>query len=338
MPAKALPPVKDEQPSPYQPPQAVAVRSEHHNKVYAAWRLILATWPNIRSENATPIAEGGFIAPLLDKDVKALTSHRLTGGINGAWLDPLFSITPGVSIKASKIASLRKTFWPEGKPKQLSHPFTLKWQGKVAPNKLALERLSPDEPLHALILQVGDRLSVLLEEPDQNELDCWKLVLTSCTGTYVICDNSDEQYFELTNHRLAASAFGDALKHTPLQKVEDILCFKNRKEKESNSTLTAKYIAGLYLKFLKQNDGESRASESTIAAALVVGEKVLKHPQLKTAFEHLEDTWSASWNIIWASTLFFNNTVNFAYSVCMCVSILTALKHIIGMSHRNSTP
>ena len=320
MPPKALPAVKDEQPPPVQPPPVLAVRSEHHNRVHAAWRLILATWPTIRTENAATIAEGGFIAPLLDKGVKALASHRLTGGINGAWLDPLFSITPGVSIKSTTVASFQNTFWPDGKPKQLSHPFILKWQGKVAPNKLALERLSPDEPFHALILQIGDRLSALSAQPDQNEIDCWKLVLTSCTGTYVICDNSDEQYFEITNHRLKAFATGKALRHTPLQKVEDITCFKARKETEVNSTLTPKFIAGLYLKHLSQDDGEARSSVSTIEAAILVGDRVLKHPSLRAAFEHLEETWSASWNIRWASIIFFNNTVNFAYSVCVCVS------------------
>ena len=96
--------VKDEQVAPAQP--AALARSDHFAKVHAAWRLILTTWPTIRTENASTIAEGGFIAPLLDTDVKSLASGRLTGGINGAWLDPMISVTPGVSIKPSKVAAL----------------------------------------------------------------------------------------------------------------------------------------------------------------------------------------------------------------------------------------
>ena len=74
-----------------------------------------------------------------------------------------------------------------------------------------------------------------------------------------------------------------------MQKIEDICVFKHRKDLEAGTPIAAKNMAALYKDHLEQDEGEPRSSISTIDAALTVSEKMLKHREIKSMSNVLEE-------------------------------------------------
>ena len=127
------------------------------------------------------VGEGGYLAPIDGKIVMTNLSGTVVGGINSLWLNPTFSLTPGVSVKRSKIEKLIRTYFPQGTPEMFSHVFELKVpDGKIF-DKLALTRLSPEEPHQALFIHVARRLRLPC---DVEESTKWLRVLTSCQARF----------------------------------------------------------------------------------------------------------------------------------------------------------
>ena len=74
-----------------------------------------------------------------------------------------------------------------------------------------------------------------------------------------------------------------------MQKIEDICIFKQRKELEAGTPIAAKNIAALYKESIEQEEGEPRSAISTIEAAVTVSDKMLKHREIKSMINVLEE-------------------------------------------------
>ena len=90
-------------------------------------------------------------------------------------------------------------------------------------NKGGLTRLSPEEPQHALIVQVARRIT---ENAPEDEMAIWKKCLLSATGRFLRVHSFDDMYFWVTNSRRRLRDAAAAVVHLASQIICDIWLFK----------------------------------------------------------------------------------------------------------------
>ena len=84
------------------------------------------------------------------------------------------------------------------------HTIEMKWSGKTL-DKGNMIRVSPHEPVQALVLQIADRIN---DGADEQEVALWRQVILSGKGKFVLVGSLDAQYFNCTNFRGKVSAEG----------------------------------------------------------------------------------------------------------------------------------
>ena len=93
-----------------------------HTEVQAAWSEVTAKFPGIESEDPLSIADGGSQVPFCQRDLKAAlkkTGDTYVCGMNFAWANALFSVTPGVPVRMSAVKQVRDNVFRE--PCALEH-------------------------------------------------------------------------------------------------------------------------------------------------------------------------------------------------------------------------
>jgi hypothetical protein len=230
----------------------------------------------LEAPHGDPTALTGFQAPFKATECSNLLMKHghYTAAINALWAVPTQSITPGVPIMEAAVEKMRRTLWPNGKPKPMKQPIDIVVSiGTEVVSKGGATRVSPEEGQHALIIQVAERIRGGADVAEQQE---WLRVLLSCPGNVLVLPNQDAQYFHVQNARDEAKRVGLALQQRTTVIIIDIYNFKTRKEHVLGA-LTNKYIAKLYEQHLSDNSGdESRAAPSTIEACLTVYERMFK--------------------------------------------------------------
>ena len=130
-------------------------------------------------------ADVGFQAPLdLELAQERMDSTSWTepilaqGGVNVLWASPLMSMTPNVAINQKALKTFMENYWPEGMIRPLTEPVDFKAVRGLG----GLTRLSPEEPVQALVLKVAGRIAA---GADAEEMLKWKKVILSCPGRMV---------------------------------------------------------------------------------------------------------------------------------------------------------
>ena len=125
-------------------------------------------------------------------------------------------------------------------PKAVEHLLSLKSGGKLTPGEVL--RLSPEEPQHATIIKIAERIE---EGAEEAELLQWKRVLLSYPAKFTGIGSDYDAYFYVTNAREQVHAAGNAMVHKTSQIVMDIHGFRLKKEAELGP-LKPEQISGFY--------------------------------------------------------------------------------------------
>ena len=283
-------------------PQFENPNQDWHVEIQSALDKILGYYgADLEKADALP-AEAGFQAPV---DMQ-LVHDRLdssdwsepilaSGGVNALWASPLTSMTPNVKINQKALKSFMSNFWPEGMVRPLTEPVDF----RAVRGRGALQRLSPEEPVQALVLQVASRIEA---EASEEELEKWKKCLLSCPGRFVQAESWENQYFWAVNSRRRTSDLSKSVSHLCSQIVSDIWMFKKRREAAHNKTFTAQEIADAYAEHMAdtRGDDEPRSDVKIIEKALTVYDKVLSIPSVRSFIEKSEHIHGAKspWNSI----------------------------------------
>lgn len=195
----------------------------------------------------------------------------ITGGINVLNHNMLFSLTPNVRINVGQVDKRIDQLYGDGKVKPLSEPVDF------LAEKGELIRLSPEEPVHALVVHIARRIS----DPhhDEDELEAWKRVLLTTPARFVKATTWDSQYFWSVNRRRETVLEAKTVQHLASQIAADIWLFKRRKEALAGKTFTNEALAQLYAEHLlaADSDEEPRSDPILIGKAIAVYEKVLSN-------------------------------------------------------------
>ena len=119
-----------------------------------------------------------------------------SGGVNVLWDSPLTTHTAAVPINERAVERFIYNLWGQGtetKVVPLTEPvdFRLLSDG-------TLERISPEEPVQALVVHVAQRIR---DGADKDELLQWMKVIFSATGRIVKADTEIDVYFWSINYR-----------------------------------------------------------------------------------------------------------------------------------------
>ena len=190
--------------------------------------------PDICSQEALPLTGNpettllGFQAPYTEATAKEKGSLKcsFTCGVNALWANPLQSVTPGVPLISTAIRELMGSMFPNG-PAQMEHPLVFRARPDGTIKCGDALRVSPEEPQHALIIKIAERVAARAPE---SELKEWKRVLLSSPGRIAFFETDDDAYFHVTNARVKALTSARAMAHKTSQIIIDIWNFKLRKE------------------------------------------------------------------------------------------------------------
>ena len=153
----------------------------------------------------------GFQAPYTDAVAreKGAAKCSFTCGVNALWASPMQSITPGVPLIPAAIHELMGSMFPNG-PAPVEHTLVFKAQQNGTIKFGDALRVCPEEPQHALILKIAERIAAGAPEKELTE---WKRVLLNCPGRIAFFDTDDDVYFHLTNARVKALTTARAMAH-----------------------------------------------------------------------------------------------------------------------------
>ncbi len=245
----------------------------------------------IVDEAALPVNQGGLMDPvdfgrLESKLTEGEEGVIIQGGINLLWGNPCQSQTPSVRINVKAIEAMSKNLWGDGKIVPLLEPVDFVAKPLVAGKPAEFERISPEEPVQALLVWVAKRIK---DDADDPELNKWKAILLSTSGRFIKCDTWDARYFHSVNSRRRTADIAKTVVHLASQICQDIWLFRKRKESILNKSLSTSEVAKLYKESMPdtENDDEPRSDEVVIQKACLVYEKILSNNTISKVI-----TWS----------------------------------------------
>ncbi|CAJ1407145.1 unnamed protein product [Effrenium voratum] len=266
-------------------PDYVNPNVEWHQKVTDAVDTILGQFGmDFVDKQPLTLEEGALVAPMdwqvmHDRLMNPQGSHNevlCAGGVNVLRCNPLQSMTPSVRINVQKVEAMMMNLWGHGKIVPLLEPVDFVAKQLVNGKMPEFDRISPEEPVQALLVWVARRIR---DDADEPELELWRKILLSTQARCVRASSWDERYFWSVNSRRRTADIAKTVTHLASQICQDIWLFKRRKESLLNKTLTNAEVAGLYLQFMPdtETDEEPRSDEGNIQRACQVYERVLSN-------------------------------------------------------------
>lgn len=252
------------------------------------------------------LAQGGKFAPLdfgaAQKTLANSASQSVSGGGNLFWidlgLDAAVSHTP---VKTRKCREIADRFFAQ--PRHLASEITvgvpMAWanaKGKQKPSPGCLRRVSPAEPIHALLMAVARDV----EAEELEKLDGWKEILLSCLVTFQIVETDTVCHHLNTQLREKAGIEHELIRHSALSRVLDVTNFSQRLQRGSNAPKQSKkaswpkMISEAYNADLILSELSEKVTESWVERALSVSSRMLKSSYILEKLLYLDDNYGAS--------------------------------------------
>ncbi|CAE7767875.1 unnamed protein product [Symbiodinium necroappetens] len=236
--------------------------------------------------------EDGFAAPLDLGLAKtrladgAWTGQVLaSGGVNVLWDSPLTTMTGTVAVNKMALERWMKNQWSSG-PRPLRDPVDFRIVSGGA-----LERVSPEEPVQALVVTVARRVRA---GASQDELQLWLKVMFSASGRIVKAESSIDAYFWGVNFRRGVKDESKAVCHLASQVAADVWLFKKRLEAQHARSFTYEEIADFYAQHMSgvEDDDEPRSDPKLIEKAVTVYEHVLVLPEVRAIIQRMDEYYN----------------------------------------------
>ena len=213
----------------------------------------------------------GFLAPWAPDLFHNMPESKIVGpcGVNALWCSPTFSVAPGVPTNKAGVKRLQQVYFPNNEPRPFQGIIDFVYPGKCKQLPVSLlRRISPEEPVQALVITIAERIRAGATE---SELKEWRRVILSAPGRFVVAESNDAQYFNLQNSRGLKREEQLAMGQTPSRIVIDTWLFKLRKEKDEGPMNAAK-LGKLYRANLIEggDNAESRRKDSNIDICLQI--------------------------------------------------------------------
>ncbi len=206
---------------------------------------------NIQEEEALGVETGdkGFMFKFDAEHCKRAleTTGQYSCSANMWWMDIRWTCTPGVPINTGSVTELQEHLFsvpPSRFPTAVVIGVLDAGVDLCTSSKGRFRRLSPEEPLHALLFGVSKAVK---RGADVDELKQWRQVMLSVQFIFELVPSVESMYWRAQNLREEAVSTYKACKHSALQNTVRVLQFK-RKREEISGKLTAEQAGGVVLR------------------------------------------------------------------------------------------
>ena len=279
---------------------------DHFVKVHEALAVIYGheLFKDILNEKPLDLSAGGKEAPL--DPTQAVSALKNVGvykcGANFFHQDFLFLATHKVPINTTQVHQIKDFWFPANDPPSLC-PFeitvALEKPGCIGQRPdTGFQRLSPPEPVHALLFAIAEAIE---KKAKVGVLRALKNCLLTTTFVFEICALGEDRYWRAQNIREDLVEKGLSVQMTLRQRIFDIAGFYETKKK-TESNLGTKKLANLYSQHLKLSSGQEKISESFVDCALTIHRRLLSLPKCHEVLEWCDQNWhnGGAWKSIYA--------------------------------------
>lgn len=285
-------PVKRKQSEPAKPDANLAILSTAN----ADWIVKRGEWVSCISKHMPDVtmADPGslYMAPydgeVLQNKVQDASSKNSVAYVcagNLMWVDHATTVNPGVPVNAQKVLGLKKSL-----NLQPGDRFTSTIQVAISHkmgkpvNKGKVPKISPDEPVDAVLWTIADSLAAAKEDDLPALIAAWKSTLLNCEFEWRFCDSEDAKYFHCLNYREARLEEAKAMEYDAIQIVYDVWSFRMRK----GGTHSAKQLSQLYDEHVKFSSRAEPRTESFIDSCITIAKRMLVVPEIKDLLAKLQ--------------------------------------------------
>ena len=152
----------------------------------------------------------------------------------------------------------------------------------------SLQRASAEEPVHACLLAVHRDITSGASNDIMNR---WKTMLLSVPLVFAIITPGEQRYWKSQQLREDVVESFTTLKRSDLQKIYDVVRFKQVLESDSGESLSAEKLSQRYHKNVKFSAGSDVLSKSFIDSAITIKKRLLSKPSVSNILLRLESSY-----------------------------------------------
>jgi len=216
-------------------------------------------------------------------------------GGNFWWQDMLSSPTPGTPLSLSRVVELGKyIFSSEGgevTPRHLPYMVHVRVPSadyNVMNHKGALQRMSPEEAMHAVLLQCAQSL----QDADDAKAQRWREVLLSVTFCFEVVTQEEGVYWRAQALRQQISADYASMRRTARQAAHELALFRKMHEDSLGRTVSPKEVAQAFMAKAKRAKGDGEEfTLNFVEMSLKVHEVLQQSPALAGLLETMEEKY-----------------------------------------------
>ena len=199
-------------------------------------------------------------------------------GFNVFWLKLTHLSQPGVPLAERSISIIKESRFKTPKPETFvchvpdpSH--------SLGGTKGNWEMLCPEEPLHAMILRIAERIED--PEADEEELHEWRDCCLRCTAIIEVQKTVEDRYWKSINLREATVADFEALSRDVLQRILELVSYRDLLKTHGNREISNSELAKRFQERVAQVDSKfsERVTNSFVDMAMKVHNRLLS-PQI----------------------------------------------------------
>jgi hypothetical protein len=222
------------------------------------------------------------------QDALRTPARSYTAGINLFWVDPMWTATPGVPLRASAIEHMSNTTFKipcalDGIHIAVSCP-----DFDPREHKGALLRVSPEEMTGAVVLAIAR--DIRNQESEEVLLD-WRRSVLSATATFKVLPSASERYWYALQQRERISMIYKAVHRTTFQRVHEISrLMKRLRETTPASEITPALIAKAYADNLQMSPGSAATvTLNFVDCSATITNKILDNTDAAWCLQDLDD-------------------------------------------------
>ena len=270
------------------------LNSDHYQEVRSAHNLMMGNPVFEGIHTALPLSvEAGSHIEAFDtpKFMKAMGDcGEFITGANLFWLNLWWSATPGLPLNKGGIKQLKQK-WFRTPVSTFPVQVTIAVTDEITPAETScyghLKLMSPEEPIHALILAIGDAIRT---NACENDLAVWRKCILTCCVQFKKCKNASDIFIGSQNLREKIGTEFDVMHLSAIQRMFVIINFRNQR----GPKLSAKELAKDYNKHIDTSEQSEPVSDTFIDTTLTVWKRVFSDAECRDLIMIAEENWRKS--------------------------------------------
>ena len=267
--------------------------TNHYVNVESALACIKEKWPDLETLPPLGLDAGGTQAAFDADGAKTALStpaRQYKCGGNLFFHNVLHSPNYKTPINAGQLAEIKKFWFSDTQNARFPFELVVAVTPEEAETAEALksalgrlERLSPEEPVHALVFAVQEAIT-----RDDPNVDVFFKLMRTISFKFEVCDNGTARFWRASNIREEMVEHGLVVARSVRQRIYEIAGFKQELE-GGTKTVGADKIAKLYEKQLQLAKSSEKVNFGFVDSAISVWKKLFMNTKANAIIQWLDE-------------------------------------------------